>query len=272
MAKAFSEWVTEDAQTFRLQVRPHTYRDKAGFLITGRYKDSAFPVKIFTRKRETADAMVAAMKAGQDPDKLWHLDEDAAVNSAGGGAIAGLGVGPQGEPGGIAASQRKKKKNGFVTEVENAIQQRIVERDIEDALDEGYNELAAHYIARLKHLQSELGRVRFGLSQNPSSRRLKKEEGSHLRRITREFNRLVKISEAVEPQGTFAGADIFEVGTDKFMASRFGKNRYHRYSRYVGEDETGESIRQHGRTTKRDIILKDGTTGAMIYLRRKAPK
>lgn len=34
------------------------------------------------------------------------LDEDgAAVNCAGGGAIAGIGVGPQGEPGG-----RKKKR------------------------------------------------------------------------------------------------------------------------------------------------------------------
>lgn len=31
--------------------------------------------------------------------KILSLDEDAPANSAGGGAIAGLGVGPQGEPG-----------------------------------------------------------------------------------------------------------------------------------------------------------------------------
>lgn len=74
-----------------------------------------------------------------------------------------------------------------------------------------------------------------------------------------------------EERETFAGAPVFEVDTDKWMKSRFGKNRYHRYSRYVGEDEKGEEIRQHGRSQRKDdIILKDQTTGAMTYfLRRK---
>lgn len=36
--------------------------------------------------------------------------EDAPVNAVGGGNIAGLGVGPQGEPPGIPASKKKKKK------------------------------------------------------------------------------------------------------------------------------------------------------------------
>lgn len=71
---------------------------------------------------------------------------------------------------------------------------------------------------------------------------------------------------------TFAGADVFETDMDRVSASRFGKNRYHRYSKYVGVDETGEAIRQVGRQTKRDIVLKDGATGAMVYLRRKATK
>jgi hypothetical protein len=72
---------------------------------------------------------------------------------------------------------------------------------------------------------------------------------------------------------TFAGAQVFPVNTDKWMKSRFGKNRYHRYSRYVGEDEQGETIRQHGRTKRKDdIILKDQATGAMTwFLRRKKP-
>jgi hypothetical protein len=70
---------------------------------------------------------------------------------------------------------------------------------------------------------------------------------------------------------TFAGHKVFEVDTDKWMKSRFGKNRYHRYSRYVGEDEGGEEIRQYGRGNKKaDIILKDQATGAMTwFLRRK---
>lgn len=75
-----------------------------------------------------------------------------------------------------------------------------------------------------------------------------------------------------EERETFAGGDVFEVDTDRWMKSRFGKNRYHRYSRYVGSDAVGEEIRQHGRGTKRDIILKDQQTGAMSWLlRRKKP-
>jgi hypothetical protein len=38
------------------------------------------------------------------------IKEDAPVNSAGGGAIAGIGVGPNGEPG-ISPKQHKKYKN-----------------------------------------------------------------------------------------------------------------------------------------------------------------
>lgn len=111
------------------------------------------------------------------PGTLKPLNEDAPAMAAGNGGVAGLGVGPQGEPG-----VRKKRKG---------------------------------------------------------------------------------------PDGTFAGADVFETDMDALHKSRFGKNRYHRYSRYVGEDDKGEDIRQHGRTTKNDIILKDSRTGAMTYLRKK---
>jgi hypothetical protein len=44
--------------------------------------------------------------------KFEKMLEDAAVNSAGSGAIAGIGVGPQGEPGVSKAAQRRiQKKN-----------------------------------------------------------------------------------------------------------------------------------------------------------------
>lgn len=74
-----------------------------------------------------------------------------------------------------------------------------------------------------------------------------------------------------EERETFAGAPVFEVDTDKWMRSRFGKVPQHRYSRYLGDDAKGEEIRQYGRTQRKDnIILKDQTTGAMTwFLRRK---
>lgn len=76
--------------------------------------------------------------------------------------------------------------------------------------------------------------------------------------------------ESAEPADTFAGAPVFDVDMDRVMKSRFGKNRYHRYSRYVGEDEVGEAIRQHGRNRKSgNIVLRDSKTNVMTYLRRK---
>lgn len=41
---------------------------------------------------------------------IRNLMEEAPVNSVGGGHIAGVGVGDQGEPPGIPASKKKKKK------------------------------------------------------------------------------------------------------------------------------------------------------------------
>ena len=41
---------------------------------------------------------------------IRNLMEEAPVNSVGGGHIAGLGVGDQGEPPGIPASKKRKKK------------------------------------------------------------------------------------------------------------------------------------------------------------------
>lgn len=42
-----------------------------------------------------------------------NMMEDAPANAVGGGNIAGLGVGPQGEPPGIPASKKKKKKRNM---------------------------------------------------------------------------------------------------------------------------------------------------------------
>lgn len=70
----------------------------------------------------------------------------------------------------------------------------------------------------------------------------------------------------------FAGATVFEVDMDRVMGIKGPKHPRHRYSRYVGTDEIGEGIRQHGRKHKGDIVLKDQATAVMTYLRRKAPK
>lgn len=66
----------------------------------------------------------------------------------------------------------------------------------------------------------------------------------------------------------FAGADIFVVDPETYMKARFGKKKYVRYEKYVGNDEIGEEIREYGRKNPdKPIIIQDSNSGFMCYLR-----
>ena len=71
----------------------------------------------------------------------------------------------------------------------------------------------------------------------------------------------------------FAGMDVFDCDDDVFHRCKDGKAKYHRYDKYVGEDETGQEIRNYGlKNPKTPIILRHAKTGAMIYLRHPEQK
>jgi hypothetical protein len=81
------------------------------------------------------------------------------------------------------------------------------------------------------------------------------------------------LSVAAQRSYTWANSRVFVVPTDKFLKSRFVKNPHHKYSKYVGDDEEGEEIRQFGRSNPNTpIILQDKQTGAMMYLRHGRQK
>lgn len=66
----------------------------------------------------------------------------------------------------------------------------------------------------------------------------------------------------------FANNDVFVVSQDKYKNARVGKKKFLKYEAYVGNDETGEAIRQYGRKyPKKPIILQCEKTGAMTFLR-----
>jgi hypothetical protein len=68
--------------------------------------------------------------------------------------------------------------------------------------------------------------------------------------------------------GTFAGKDVFIVDSDTFHTCRLGKQKYHRYEKYVGDGKIGQAIREFGLTNpKKPIILQNGEDGPMLYLR-----
>ena len=66
----------------------------------------------------------------------------------------------------------------------------------------------------------------------------------------------------------FAGSEVFMVKPETFMRARYGKRQYAKYENYVGNDVTGEAIRQYGRANPgKPIVLQDELTGSMIYLK-----
>ena len=66
----------------------------------------------------------------------------------------------------------------------------------------------------------------------------------------------------------FAGKDVFIVDSDTYHACRLGKKRYARYETYVGKNKIGLAIREYGlKYPKRPIILQNGDTGPMLYLK-----
>ena len=75
------------------------------------------------------------------------------------------------------------------------------------------------------------------------------------------------VGESVK-MSTFAGKDVFIVDSDMFHNCRMGKQKYHRYEKYVGSKRIGQAIREYGlKFPKRPIILQNGENGPMLYLR-----
>lgn len=206
--------------------------------------------------------------------------EDAPANAAGTGNIAGLGVGPQGEPG--VNLKKKRKTDGddpLVEAVEfvgrenpkNAIYAKLMKKgkpvggnmyEFKTIAPEIRRSLSAGFARGAEETDSFYLKPKADVTGVPT------DDGYILKDKRPDYIKRFGIKEETEPE-TFAGARVFEVDSDRAWKSRFGKNRYHKYKNYVGDDEIGEEIRKHGRSTKGDIILKDSTTAVMTYLRRK---
>ena len=62
--------------------------------------------------------------------------------------------------------------------------------------------------------------------------------------------------------------DVFEVNQVAFLRCREAKGSYDRYVKHVGDNDTGQAIREFGLTNPgRAIILKDEKHGNMTFLR-----
>jgi len=75
---------------------------------------------------------------------------------------------------------------------------------------------------------------------------------------------------AMLKRSRFAGCTVFDVDYDKVMRCRYGKRKFERYSRSLGDDDVAQQIREYClNNPKESIILRDEKTGEMIYYRKK---
>lgn len=79
----------------------------------------------------------------------------------------------------------------------------------------------------------------------------------------------IKEDELYSPDDYYCGDAVFNCDADSYFKSIKGKKPYVKYNTYVGNSETGQKIRNYAlKNPKRNIILKDSSTGHMIYFRR----
>ena len=184
----------------------------------------------------------------EDDDEEETVEEDAPANAAGTGAVAGLGVGPKGEPGAPPRMTIRRKKTIDEDTKLWKYNRRTGYWDLQRTIANPHDEQKWFDI-----FQKDEPSETFKLSKNrPSDRPLRlgaMRFGMH--------------------EDTFAGADVLDTDMDVLMAVKEPKKRWERYAKYVGVEEGGEAIRQHARGTAKDIILRDSKTGTMTYLRKR---
>lgn len=166
------------------------------------------------------------------------VDEEVPAMATGSGQVAGLGVGPQGEPG-VQLPRKRKKEMDEETKLWK-YNKRTGYWDHQRTIASPHDEQKW-----LETFQEDEPSEYFQISKSRPSKKPKLHEE------------------------TFAGYEVFEVDSDTFQRSRLGKKKHDRYRTYVGTSQMGEAIRQYGRKQgHKGIILRDQTTGAMMFLRR----
>ncbi len=237
---------------------------------------------------ESGPALNKATKLGikWDKNKLARSDrqymkikEDAPVNNAGGGEVAGIGVGADGEPG-VDLRQpigdlRKRRKRCTGKDAETAAcEAGLAELTELTEAKEKATRIASGRGVDFWKVGDEVYRASTGAGLDiygvPNGARWESSYAHWLRyRAVHSWAKdVTEITE--DASDTFAGADVMDVDLERVLNAMAPKKPWERFSKYVGIDEVGEKIRLHARKNwKKNIILRDAKTGIMTYLRRR---
>ena len=207
------------------------------------------------------------------------VGEDAPVNNAGGGEVAGIGVGADGEPG-VDLRQpigdlRKRRKRCKGKDAETAAcEAGLAELTELTEAKEKATRIASGQGVDFWKIGNEVYRASTGAGLDiygvPNGARWESSY-AHWLRYRAVHSWAKDVTEMTEDASdTFAGADVMDVDLERVLNAMAPKKPWERYSKYVGIDEIGENIRLHARNNwKQKIILRDAQTGMMTYLRRR---
>ena len=205
--------------------------------------------------------------------------EDAPVNNAGGGEVAGIGVGADGEPG-VDLRQpigdlRKRRKRCKGKEAETAAcEAGLAELTELTEAKEKATRIASGQGVDFWKVGDEVYRASTGAGLDiygvPNGARWESSY-AHWLRYRAVHSWAKDVTEMTEDASdTFAGGDVMDVDLERVLNAMAPKKPWERFSKYVGIDEIGENIRLHARKNwKKNIILRDAKTGIMTYLRRR---
>ena len=188
--------------------------------------------------------------------------EDAPTNSAGGGGIAGIGVGPAGDP--PVSVKVQKKRYGQTKSIPtpviiNMLRRKAPNPIAEDTEKQGHalvvnNKVVARGSKRqmISHAKKHHG----GLSH---------EKGIHLtltgKKVGQNWKDVIK-------EETFAGAVVFEVSSSTFHNAKTEKRKGKHWRTYLDECDELSEIREYAKKNpNKAIVLRNENTGEMCYAR-----
>jgi len=178
-------------------------------------------------------------------------EDGAPTNNAGGGGVAGIGVGPQGEPGVSPRHQPKKNRS-----VPNPIIADMLRR--RTPVSEGD---VSNFVPKPPKRKVKVA----GGNKDEIEQQSKKLEKYHRARREAEANKWQKHRLSEE---TFAGATVFEVSSHTFHNAKMEKRKGKHWRTYLDECDELSEIREYAnKHPKRPIVLQNRNTNEMVYVR-----
>jgi hypothetical protein len=192
--------------------------------------------------------------------KAKGVQEDAPTVNSGSGNIAGIGVGPKGEPGVAPKFQPKKTKS-----VSNGLWKEQTEKR---------RELLKRYIIKASDSRAKAqSDAKFYEKKNH------KKYGKAFRKVINRRAGIIKavskleesnpvIGDMLRRKGQFAGAAVFEVNSKLFHNLTMQKRKGKHWRTYLEEDDCYAEIREWAaKNPKGKIVVRNESTGEMRYIK-----